>query len=148
MAGFDSAPVYDRLPKLSHAECAGTYVAEIKDVVEFASAQDEDQKYFKVVVRILEAAPGSSLAVGDEACELEQLTGKHAKSAFGRVKSIIGAIVDERGSAITLQDYEEAVAPDSPVRGEKVKIFASKKPANPQYNNVAWSHYRGPAATT
>lgn len=145
LSGFDEAPVYERLPRFA----AGTYVAEVLEMTEYASALEKTQKFFKITLRILEAAPGSKSSAGDEVAEIEQLFGKYRDSAYGRVRAIVGSCTGERGRNVSNDDYDEAVSAENPCKGSKVKVFASPKPpaANGQvYCQLSWMPYRGGAA--
>lgn len=142
LAGFDEAPVFDRLPRFD----VGTYVAEVIEMKEFESTTNPGDFYFKATFKILEAAPGSKSAVGDEVGELIPLQGKWKKTLFGVVKGIVGACTGERGSSITYEDYQEAVAADNPAQGAKVKVYcasATKKDSGEEYSRATFVPFRG-----
>src|SRR5262245_47449293 len=114
LAGFDEAPVYNRLPMVE----AGNYVAEILTLRRFYS-KEKDKDYFAAEFRILEAAPGSGSPVGAECVELLPLSGQYKATFYGKAKQIIGAATGEDARQVTKEDFDEATADDNPCKGYK-----------------------------
>ena len=137
LAGFDDAPVYVRLPQFDD----GTYVGEVIRLERFKT--DEGDR-FKIEARIVWAAPGSKLNVGDEVAEVLPLFGKYKLTFFGKVKNMLGALAGEDPRTIKTSDIDEAVAEDQPYKGIKFKAYVQttkKKDKDETYPRVTYTTF-------